>query len=244
MLSNKNNKMSPFKNMLLNPISGFRKTWSLDVRPLYSLIMIFGIILCALAATWQYQKSIFFLAPKADMVHMQGHYLNQHTHYLDNQTLAGKVGYAVITPFQYEKSVYLINRGFVAYVNRDSLPAVENINGVQILHGLLSVNNKPMLLNESLQDPIQKRIQYIDPRYFSKLLKKEPEAKILRLKEGAGLLLMQTEKEPYLSHHRHLAYALQWGLLALAGLCILLIASLKRTEQPTIKNNNKQGVQV
>ncbi len=242
MLSNKNNKMNPFKIILLNPVSALRKSWSLDIRPLYSLIMIFGIILCSLAATWQYQKSIFFLAPKADQVQMPGHYLNQYTHYLDNQTLAGKVGYAVITPFKYEHNIYLVNRGFIAYENRDSLPMVENIKGLQTLHGLLSVNNKPMLLNETLQDPIQKRIQYIDRRYFSRLLRKQPKEKILRLKEGAGLLLMQAEKEPYLSHHRHLAYALQWGLLALAGLCILCISSIKRIN-PSTKYNN-QGVQL
>ncbi len=204
MLSNKNNKINPFKSITLNPLLGFKRSWYISIKPLYSLIMLLGIGICLAAGIWQYQKSQFYLAPVAQQVHMKGHYLNEYTHFLDNQTLHGRAGYAVITPFVYEASVYLVNRGFVSYESRDQLPRVTPIIETATLTGLVLTNNIPMLLN-------------------SRFVVKD----IFHLKQGAGLQTLMPVKSPYLSHHRHQGYALQWLLLAVAGLIILVLSSIK-----------------
>ncbi len=158
---------------------------------------------------------------------MKGHYLNEFTHFLDNQTLHGRAGYAVITPFAYEASIYLVNRGFVSYESRDFLPRVTPVTQTVTLSGLLLNNNIPMLLNSRLIDPLSKRIQYINNKYYSQLVGQAVVKDIFHLKQGAGLQTLMPVKAPYLNHHRHQGYALQWLLLAIAGLIILVVASIK-----------------
>ena len=190
--------------------------------------MFLGISICVAAAAWQYQKSMFYLAPVAQQVHMEGKYLNDLTHYLDNQTLNGRAGYAVITPFEYENTVYLVNRGFISFESREKLPVVEPVFGKVTIEGLLLANRKPMLLNSKLNDPLKQRIQFIDEQYFSNSIHKNIALNIFHLKKGLGLLVLQPVKAPYLSHHRHKAYALQWILLAFAGIMILFFSSISR----------------
>jgi surfeit locus 1 family protein len=214
---------------MTNPsIVNVNRNWHFVIKPLYSFIMLLGIAICFSAAFWQYQKSIFYQAPVAQSLHMQGQFLNQFNRYLDNQTLSGKVGYAVITPFQYEEDIYLVNRGFVAYNDRDNLPEIPVIEGMVQIDGILKQHHKPLLLNNNLQDPLAKRIQFIDEKYFSRLLGDNVSSKIFIQQSGNGLLSPQPQKSSYLSHHRHQAYAVQWLLLGFCGIVILLIASLKR----------------
>jgi len=235
MLSNKNNKINPFKSMMLSPMHSFKQSWYISIKPLYSLIMLLGIAICLAAGTWQYQKSQFYLAPSAQEVHISGDYLNEYTHFLDNQTLHGRAGYAVITPFSYEGHIYLVNRGFISYKNRDTLPTVLPIYDFSEITGLLVDYQIPMLLNSSLIDPVKNRIQYIDNRYFSNITGQAVSKKIFHLKKGAGLQTLMPTKAPYLSHHRHQGYAIQWILLAISGFIILVLSSITSS----IKNGEK-----
>lgn len=204
------------------------RNWQFEVKPLYSLVMLLGIVICFFAASWQYNKSIYFQAAKIQTVELYGQYMNEYTHYLDNQTLNGKAGYAVITPFKSEGKVFLINRGFVAFENRDYLPVVEKISGKTTIKGTLKEYKKPLLLNETLQDPLQYRIQFIDEFGFERLLGSHIEPLVVMQDSGKGLLEKQEESTSYLSQHKHQAYAMQWFLLALCGVCVLVLGSLKR----------------
>lgn len=228
MLNNKKTSTIAFKNIFLSPFNSYKRSWHVQIKPAYSLIMILGIVICAVAANWQYAKAQYYTQPLAQQVHMNGHYLNQFTQYLDNQTANGQVGYAVITPFQYEQTIYLVNRGFVAYQNREQLPKVSSIMGQVQLEGVMRDNLKPLLLNTSLQDPIEKRIQFIDSAAFSKLVGQPVFDKVLLLQKGDGVLTIQPQPEAYLSEHKHLAYALQWILLSFAGLVILTLSSIRK----------------
>ena len=214
---------------MTNPsIVNVNRNWHFVIKPLYSFIMLLGIAICFSAAFWQYQKSVFYQAPIAQSLHMQGQFINEFNHYLDNQTLNGKVGYALITPFQYEDKFYLVNRGFIAYEDRDTLPIVPPVIGTVKIDGILKQHHKPLLLNNILQDPLANRIQFIDEKYFSSLLDQSVSSEIFIQQSGHGLLSPQPQKSSYLSHHRHQAYAVQWLLLGICGIVILLIASLKR----------------
>lgn len=210
------------------PLQSYNKYWYFNFKPLYSLIMFLGISICLAASAWQYQKSMFYLAPVSQQVHMKGQYLNEHTHFLDNQTLNGRAGYAVITPFKYEDSIYLINRGFITYKDRNQMPIIDAVKGPITIEGLLAINKKPLLLNTNLHDPIESRIQFIDHQYFSMITSGRVVKDIFHLKQGPGIFSLQPSKAPYLSHHRHKAYALQWLLLGIAGIVILFVSSIGR----------------
>ena len=216
--------------MVFTPVVEFIQARYFKFRPVYSFVMVLGISVCTIAGFWQYQKALFFTQPQAQILHIQGEYLNQHNFYLDNQTHSGQVGYAVITPFHYDGAIYLVNRGFIAYENRDALPNIEPAMGKVVLKGRLHVNHKPLLLNTTLIDPIKNRIQFVDKAMFEGLLNRTVQNEVFVLREGPGLLTKTKEKEPYLNHHKHQAYALQWFLLAVCGLFIWLFASMNKRE--------------
>ena len=217
--------------MVFTPIVEFIQARRFKFRPVYSFVMVLGICICSIAAFWQYEKALFYTQPKAQILHIQGSYFNEHSRYLDNQTHNGQVGYAVITPFLYDGSVYMVNRGFIAYKNRSELPSIQPVLGDALLKGRLHVNHKPLLLNTTLIDPISERVQFVDRKAFEKLLNRPVKNEVFILNEGPGLLTKANEKEPYLNHHKHQAYALQWFLLALFGLAIWLIASRIKPEE-------------
>lgn len=228
MLNNKKTSTIAFKNIFLSPFNSYKRSWHVQIKPVYSLIMILGIVICAVAANWQYAKAQYYTQPLAQQVHMNGHYLNEFTLYLDNQTANGQVGYAVITPFQYEQTIYLVNRGFVAYQNREQLPKVSSIMGQVQLEGVLRDNLKPLLLNTALQDPIEQRVQFIDALALSKRIGQPLKNKVFMLQKGEGALTILPPVKAYLSEHKHLAYALQWFLLSIAGLVILTLSSIRK----------------
>jgi len=214
-----------------NPlILNVNRNWHFEFKPVYGLIMLFGIVLCFVAAFWQFNKSISFKEVVYQPLDFQGTFLDEHTYYIDNQTFEGKAGYSVVTPLASDGKIFLVNRGFIPYELRDQLPDVQDVKGKVNISGVLGPINKPILLNETLQDPIHKRLQYVDQAFISKQLNHKLEAEIITQQSGEGLLIPLPLKSPYLSHHRHQAYAIQWLILGLCGVFILLIASLKRGE--------------
>jgi len=209
-------------------ILNVNRKWHFEIKPFYSLIMLFGIALCFIAAFWQYNKSQHYKEVVYEPVEKKGIFLDVFTHFLDNQTLNGSAGYAVLTPFAYEGKIYIVNRGFVTYQDRDEIPPIPDVRGEAVINVLEAPINLPFLLNDTLQDPISNRLQFIDTTLFSEKLNHQVEPILLLQQSGKGLLTAMPMKSPYLSHHRHQAYAVQWLLLAFCGVLILLIASLKR----------------
>lgn len=67
------------------------------------------------------------------VVVLQGHWLAQHTVYLDNRQMQGRPGFFVLTPLQLENSgpVVLVQRGWAPrnFQDRTQLPAVETPSG-------------------------------------------------------------------------------------------------------------------
>jgi surfeit locus 1 family protein len=151
---------------------------------------------------------------------------------LDNQMLQGRIGYDVIVPMQLEVTgnLVLINLGWVAApVDRTQMPVLDipehlNIRGVLRTHlGGFQIGN-----NTEPNAHWPMRIQRVDPIEFSVLLQQP-------LYRG---IIYQLKNTPYVAHYqpvvmppeRHRAYALQWGLLAVAVIIIALAASLKRAD--------------
>lgn len=204
------------------------RNWHFEIKPLYSLVMIVGIAICSMAAYWQYNKALHFQSTIYSIETFSGQFLHDHTAYLDNQTHDGKVGYAIITPFLTSTSTYLINRGFLAYKNRNQLPHVAKTSGVITISGYIKPIQKPLLLNETRKDPLSKRIQFIDYKKIGESLNTDISPYVIVQHGGEGSLDIKPLPEPYLSHHRHQAYALQWMILGVCGVLILIVASVKR----------------
>jgi len=230
MLPNKNNTMSSF-NMFYTPSFGIGRGWIFRFNTLYSLVMFLGIGICLWAAFWQYGKAQTFTTIPNQSVTLSGVFLNDHTRYLDNQTLNGQVGYAVITPFKVDEKVILVNRGFVALTTREALPSVKPVFGSQTIEGRSYPVVKPLVLPTDRQEMLKERIQYISLEAFNLDSEETVANDVIHMESGVGLLSEFSETSPYLSEHRHLAYAVQWILLAIAGLLIWLIASIKKSKE-------------
>lgn len=230
MLPNKNNTMSSF-NMFYTPSFGIGRGWIFRFNTLYSLVMFLGIGICLWAASWQYGKAQTFTTVPVETVTLSGVFLNDHTRYLDNQTLNGQVGYAVITPFKVDENVILVNRGFIPLTSRDVLPSVTPVSGFQTIEGRYYPIVKPMVLPTDRQEMLKERIQFISLDAFNLARDETVADDVIHMEGGVGLLSEFSETSPYLSEHRHLAYAVQWILLAIAGLLIWLIASIKKSKE-------------
>lgn len=226
MLANKNKTISTFKNIFRNPFV-LRKI-KFDIHPLYSLVMLLGMTLCIVLGVWQYQKSLRYVEPPQAPSIIKGHFLNEHTFLLDNKSVNGKVGYAVITPFQTYDRIFLVNRGFVAYKSRNVVPEIPPVLGHQTIVGTKSFYELPVLLNQSLQDPIKERVQFIDTKSLSKKLNSDIRPETFDQQYGAGVLTSFPKTEPYINEHRHLGYAIQWWILAIIAAVIWSISSVKR----------------
>lgn len=149
---------------------------------------------------------------------------------LDNQTLNGRVGYDVIIPVQAHtlQQPILVNLGWVpAPVHREILPSVDLPSELRI-QGILRTRVKGLLLGTNLEssNTWPKRVQQIDFRQLSQDL---PQPLFFAV-------IYQQTQSPFAVHYhpvvlppeRHKAYALQWGLLAVAVVCIALAASMRK----------------
>lgn len=72
-------------------------------------------------------------------VQMQGRWLNAKTMFLDNRTMAGKVGLIMVTPFELapQNRVILVQRGWVArnFLDRSALPDINSQQGLLEISG-------------------------------------------------------------------------------------------------------------
>ncbi len=73
---------------------------------------------------------------------VRGHWLRQHTVYLDNRQMGGRPGFYVLTPLQPEgqSAWLLVQRGWVPrnFIDRERLPEFDTPQGVVELHGQLA----------------------------------------------------------------------------------------------------------
>lgn len=146
---------------------------------------------------------------------------------VDNQVVKGRIGYDVVVPVQLDSvgQPMLVNLGWVAApTGRERLPQVQ-IPAVIEVRGLLRTQLGGFRLGQNIEDngswPM--RIQQVYVPALDRYMRSA-------LYPG---LVYQMEASPFLIHYqpvvispeRHRAYALQWGLLALAVLAVSLAAS-------------------
>lgn len=174
----------------------------------------------------------------ADMpVTLNGQADSSHYFLLDNKIHQGRVGYHVIVPIKTQAGWIVANFGWVSATHsRDVLPEVQITSNKMKYSGIVWLPNKNVLVNETAKlDGIwPKVIQEVDLKVlqqhyeqtflpFVVKLSHQPDSKFVRVWQA---VVMPPEK--------HVAYAVQWFLLAFAALAIFFIAQLKRRKREPV----------
>jgi len=164
---------------------------------------------------------------------VQGTLLNGNQILLDNQIVKGRVGYRVITPLKISnsKTIVLIDRGFIPIQNRSELPIIPPITGLVTLRGIINQPANPLALGQSFnpnttQWPL--RVQTLEYDQLSLILKHPIAPLLLQLQEGDPLVFTIIPISFPLSAEKHLGYAIQWFMMALAVFIYYCVSHCQR----------------
>lgn len=159
-------------------------------------------------------------------VELRGQWLDEHTVFLENRTMAGRVGFLVVTPLQLEgtSEVLLVQRGWVprSFEDRTALPPVATPPEPVLLAGRLAPPpSKLYEFDGGARGQIRQNIDLAALREEWSLplipLTLQQVSPADRAESVPDALLRDW---PRVGHdvHKHYGYALQWF-----GLCALLI---------------------
>lgn len=235
--------------MIIKPFSFYGRRYFLKLELVQSLIFVSIFILCSLLALWQWQRAeesrLAEVAQlesesrqKQGQITLTGHWLKAHF-LLDNRTHKGKVGYYHLGLFKPVNSLnsMLINLGWLpAPIIRTDIPSPKLVTGLQTI----SITNIPLSTPvvwtsdhwpspKGLEWP--KRIQKIDIERFQLASQQNIEPGYWKLVAGKGKLIDIFQSSPYLNKHKHLGYALQWLLIAIAALMVGFFSGIKEYDE-------------
>lgn len=166
-------------------------------------------------------------------VQVTGSFLNDRNILLDNQIYQGQAGYHVITPFLSKdtEKLILVDRGWIPWgEDRSDLPDIPVVSGIVTIKGI--INHYPAGLNlkkeETPSDLWPYRVQSIDYLILSELLNAPVFPFIVQLQKGDPYTFKVPPIYFGLSSDRHLGYAIQWFMLAIATVIYYVIVNLRR----------------
>lgn len=173
--------------------------------------------------------------PRWYQLNVMGQFDQQHAILLDNQIHQGRVGYQVLLPFVSQQRLFLVNLGWLAAPRyREQLPPIPHyflpirLTGlIDIPQSLLQLGEQVDELEELIQEPnsLQQqvlRVQNLNLEQLAQKLQKPLEPWILQLDPNHQLALQQHSQAVVMGPQKHYAYALQWGLIAVAILLLSL----------------------
>jgi len=164
-----------------------------------------------------------------------GVYVNDQQFILDNRYYQHQFGYEIITPLLLANGkILLVNRGWVkAAANRDILPEIKEQALQQQLKGTVYYPSaKVIVYGNSLETKVgwPKRIEKVDFSMIQKLLGRNLYPFVLRLDKSAPDGFVRDWHVVILKPSRHLGYAFQWFMMAVAVLLIFIIVNVKRED--------------
>lgn len=172
---------------------------------------------------------------------LRGRYDTEHQFLLDNQIVAGKSGYLVLTPFKLDGNAgaILVNRGWLAAMpDRAKLPEIGFQSTNQEIEGRINRFPSLGLKLQGVEIPGEgwpSRLQFIDIQRLNQKLGYSLSAYQIELDAKADNGFLRDWKiQAVITPEKHLGYAVQWfGLaLALTGLFIW-ISFQHRSEHTT-----------
>jgi surfeit locus 1 family protein len=163
-------------------------------------------------------------APLHRAVVVRGHWLADHTVFLDNRQMNGKPGFFVLTPLQIEGSaaVVVVQRGWIPrnFGDRAALPRVQTPAGEVEVHGRITGRPpRAYALGKEAGGPIR---QNLDLDAFRRETGLPLADVVVRQTGGPSEGLERDWPEPATGIDTHYGYAFQWfGLCALIGALFL-----------------------
>lgn len=165
-------------------------------------------------------------------IKLKGHYLPQKL-LLDNQHYHHQFGYDVLSAFELKDGVViLVDRGWVpGNLDRQVFPNVQIPQSEIKLRGYAYFpNKKQWVLGPILEEKGNKTIilERVDVQLISQVLQKEVSPFIIRLEKRDAHGFVREWETVSMPPQRHLAYALQWFVMALVVLIIFVALNLKK----------------
>lgn len=222
----------------------FNQTYHFRFKVGFFLLCLFFFCLCLMAGKWQlhryqYKKNLLATyqlrlaslpqsfaeirrAPdemEFQPVRVRGHYINGLTVLIQNRIYRGKVGFEIVTPLKIkgEKKLLLIDRGWTDKPDHIDIIAKEQ----SVLGRVKLLNERQFILGKNILNPTITPliIQKIDIAEISKVTQQSYYPYILRLDSSQPYGFVRDWVITTILPQRHLAYAIQWFLLAMV-LCI------------------------
>jgi len=153
---------------------------------------------------------------------------------LEDMTHEGQVGYEVLTPFLLQPggSILLVDRGWVAADARGAAPAVDVTPGARRIEGVLNQLPVPGLKVGTPAPPAAgwpKQLFYPDLRELKGFYGPAFTGLVVQLAAAQpDGYLREAHAEVGFPPERHLAYAFQWLLMAIAVAALWLVLNLRR----------------
>jgi len=162
-----------------------------------------------------------------------GYYDNQHQFLYDNRTHKGKPGYHVLTPLRLsdKKIAVLVNRGWIPYNGlRDNIPSIQVTDEKQVIHGEIRNPSQSIVLSDipqvAMKFPVT--IQSISVVALSKQLDYPLLPIVIELDKAQPLGFIREWQPYYGKIDKHIAYAIQWFLMAVILLFLYVKLNTKR----------------
>ncbi|WP_346798137.1 SURF1 family protein [Halomonas sp. Bachu 37] len=155
-------------------------------------------------------------------VTLTGHYLAEHTRFLDNRTLNGRLGVAALTPLKDSKGrMWLVERGFLPTGPSRDTPNVETPSDqVEVTGEWQAAGDQGLLLGPNSEGL---RLQQIQLQEWAEV-GEFAYSGWLHLEAGEGALEPWWEAN-VMPPSRHLGYAVQWWGLALAAFVVMMLGA-------------------
>lgn len=164
-------------------------------------------------------------------IHFEGTAQSTKYFLLDNRIQHGQVGYEVIVPVKSALGEVLVNFGWVAApALRSDLPAV-SISGVEKEYqGMLAIPLKNSLISETaiFDQQWPKVVQQIDIGLMAQHYAQTLMPFVILLNTETDTEYLRNWQPVVMPPEKHIAYAIQWFLLAGAAPIIFIIAQRRR----------------
>jgi len=169
-------------------------------------------------------------------VRVQGQYLNEFNFLLDNRVHDGMPGYEVLTAFQTQNRVLLVNRGWIAQgASRAQFPPIPAETEALTLEGFAHVPNpKNFVLQEDDYSAVTWPflIQKIDLEKTAALFDYPVVPFVLRLNPDTTSGFVREWHSNFMGPEKHYGYAVQWFSLFAALTVIYLVVNTHKISLP------------
>ncbi len=150
---------------------------------------------------------------------------------LDNKINNGRVGYQVLVPLETSSGMLLANLGWLpATKSRDVFPNIELDDNKMSYTGVVNFPTDNAMVTETavINDNWPKLIQQIDFEVVEAMYKTPFLPFVVQLNDDPASGFIRDWKPVVMAPEKHIAYGVQWFLLALAAIVVFVIAQRKK----------------